>query len=161
MATTQTVELIRDQTPMVSAFVADKLGFRRGFASSIENGQCTAIGVMWRNVLIAGCVYHNYQPEAGVVEISAASISPRWLTFRTIHELLAYPFDALGCQLVVLRVSIRNTRMIDLAVRLGFLGYTIPRLRGRNEDEVIFTLRDEDWRSGRLEAHEQRERRAA
>jgi RimJ/RimL family protein N-acetyltransferase len=137
--------LVPDDPQRVADWVQSSLGFARGF------GQCYAIGVERENSLIGGCVYHNWNPEAEVIEMSAASTSPRWLSRKTLHALLSYPFDYLKCQLVVLRVSPLNAKMIELATRVGFLGYIVPRLRGRHEDEIIFTLSEEAWRSSKFE----------
>lgn len=49
--------------------------------------------------------------------------------------------------MVVLRVSERNAGMISIAERFGFTRHRIPRLRGRDEAEIIFTLTDNDWRA--------------
>ena len=52
--------------------------------------------------------------------------------------------------MVVLRVSERNTVMRSIAERCGFTGHLIPRLRGRDEDEVVFTQTDDEWRANRM-----------
>jgi len=95
--------------------------------------------------LIAGTVYHNYHPQEGVVELTSASTSKRWLTRQVINAMFALPFERLGCQLTVLRVSERNTGMCKIARKFGFDEVYIPRLRGRDEGELIFTLTDDQW----------------
>lgn len=154
---TPVVELVPNDPERVANWVQLHLGFARGF------GQSYSIGVSLANELIGGAVFHNYNPEAEVIEMSAASTSPRWLSRKTLHALLSYPFDYLKCQLVVLRVSPLNAKMIELATRVGFLGYIVPRLRGRHEDEIIFTLSEEAWRSSKFERafHGQVQRAAA
>lgn len=99
--------------------------------------------------LIAGTVYHNWYPEEGVVELSSFSLSKRWLTKRVIRAMFAMPFDCLGCQLVVLRVSERNQVMCDIARTFGFTEVYIPRLRGRDEGEFIFSYTDDQWKASR------------
>jgi RimJ/RimL family protein N-acetyltransferase len=99
------------------------------------------------NHLLAVMVYHNWDPKAGVIEISGAAESPRWLTRQTLHSLYSYPFDALGCQLVVQRNAASNKRVNRILKKLGFHPVTVPRLRGVNEDEIIWTLTVEDWRA--------------
>lgn len=127
----------------VASFVAGRLGFTRGF------GNCTAIGFGLKDdrtiTVIAGVVYHNYNPEAGVIELSAAALSPRWLTRAALLAIFDFPFEKAGCQMVVLRVSERNERMLSIARRFGFELHTIPRLRGCDEAEVICTLTAERW----------------
>jgi RimJ/RimL family protein N-acetyltransferase len=97
--------------------------------------------------LLAVMVYHNWDPQAGVIEISGAAESPRWLTRQTLHSLYAYPFDMLGCQVVVQRNAASNKRVNRILKKLGFHPFTIPRLRGRTEDEIVWTLTVEDWRA--------------
>jgi RimJ/RimL family protein N-acetyltransferase len=126
----------------IAEFVASHIpGCERGWE------HFTTLGMVERNQLVAGVVFHNYAPEAGVIELSSASITKRWLSRPMLKAMFGYPFDEIGCQMVVLRVSERNTVMIEIAERFGFSSYRIPRLRGREEAEIIFTLTDDDWRN--------------
>lgn len=126
----------------IGSFVAANIpGCERGW----EN--FTSLGLIDADRLAAGVVFHNYNPEAGVIELSAASISRRWLTRPMLKGMFGYPFDQLSCQLVVLRVSERNAVMIEIAERFGFTAHRIPRLRGRDEAEILFTLTDDEWRA--------------
>jgi len=95
--------------------------------------------------LIAGTVYHNWHPNEGVIELSSFSISKRWLTRPVIRAMFALPFVRLGCQLVVLRVSERNKSMCEIARTFGFTEVYIPRLRGRDHGEFIFSFTDDQW----------------
>ncbi|MGT2444472.1 N-acetyltransferase [Ensifer adhaerens] len=126
----------------VASFVASHIpGCERGWE------HFNTLGLIEGESLVAGVVFHNYAPEAGVIELSAAAISRRWLTRPMLRGMFGYPFDQLGCQMVVLRVSERNAIMIEIAERFGFSAYRIPRLRGRDEAEILFTFTDEDWRT--------------
>src|SRR3954470_13693510 len=72
-------------------------------------GKCRAIGVLDEGGrLIAGMVYHNWCPEAGTIDISAAAITPRWLTRRTLAVLYGYPFLRLRCQMITQCVPAEN-----------------------------------------------------
>ena len=95
-------------------------------------------------------MFHDYYPENGVVALTSYSASPRWMGRDMINAVFSYAFDKLQCQMVVLRVSEINTRMVNIANGLGFKGYLIPRLRGKNEAEWIFTLTDDDWQNSRF-----------
>ena len=99
--------------------------------------------------LVAGTLFHNWQPESGVIELTSASTDRRWLTKTVVKAMFHMAFDMIGAQLVALRVSERNTGMVEIAQRFGFQGTLIPRLRGRDESEWIFTLTDDDWRASR------------
>jgi len=111
---------------------------------------CSAIGVLDNDMLVAGVVYSNWLATAGVVEMSVFAATPRWFSRRTLKELLAWPFDGLGCQMIVLRVSEKNKRMCRLADGVGFTAYRIPRLLGRDEDCIVYTLTTEDWHASRF-----------
>lgn len=131
------------QDARVSDFVAQHIpGCERGFSASSK-----AIGVLDGEKLIAGMVYHNWAPEAGVMELSGASIDRRWLQRPILHAIFDYPFTDVGCQMVVMRVSELNTSLHRILRGLQFDEYRIPRLRGRDEDEIIFTLTVENWQS--------------
>lgn len=107
----------------------------------------TTMGVFDGEKLLCVIVYNNWQPEAGVIEIHGAGLSPRWLTRPVLKAMFAYPFEQLGCQQVIMRVSERNSRLMRMLTAYGFDHVTIPRLRGRDEGERIFWLTDDAWRA--------------
>ena len=135
------MDLLYGHNETVAAWVAAHIpGCERGFDKPV------AIGVLDGERLIGGTAFHNWNPEAGVIEMSSAGTSARWLIRPMLKAIFGYVFDQLACQLVVMRVSERNERMIGIARKFGFDGYLIPRLRGRDEAEWLFTLTDEQWR---------------
>lgn len=111
-----------------------------------EFGQCQTLAVFENDTLIAGVVYHNWEPRALVIELSAASTTRRWLTKPVLYRMFQYPFEEMGAQLCVLRVSEHHPTMNKILPRYGFTGYRIPRLRGRDEAEIVYTLTVEDWK---------------
>ncbi|MER9206838.1 GNAT family protein [Mesorhizobium sp. M0771] len=141
------MKLIFGNDPVVARFVAGMTpGCEAGF------GNCKAIGVGDDETgeLVAGMVFHDWQPGPGLIQISSASKTPRWLTADVRHIMFSYPFDQIGCQMVVLQVSAKNERMVRIAKAFGFTPYLIKRMRGRDEDGYVFTLTEEDWRNGRF-----------
>lgn len=122
----------------VSVHIFGKLGAFRDYGSMavFDNGR-----------LVAGVLFYDWDQDAGVMQISAASVSRRWLTRNVLHDMFAFPFGQFGCQMVVLRVSPDNDQMTRIARRYGFDEYLIPRLGGRDKDQIIFTLTDDQWRS--------------
>lgn len=110
---------------------------------------CT-MGVFDGNKLIAGTLYHNWHPETGVIELTSASITKRWLTRKVVNAMFELPFQKLGCQMVVLRVSEKNENMINIAQSFGFDEHFIPRLGGRDTGEFVFTLTDDQWSSSKF-----------
>lgn len=131
---------------MLSRWVAEQIwpGQGRDF------GNCHGLAVIDEEVLIGGAIYHNFEPEAGVVEISAASISKRWLTKETLRVLFQVPFRDWQCQAVILRVSDHDEALHSILQRYGFVRYRIPRLRGRDQAENVFVLTDDAWASNKF-----------
>ena len=113
-------------------------------------GEQLCLGVFDGDDVIAVMVYHNYEPEAGVIEISGAALSARWLTRPVLTEMYRYAFEEVGVQLVVQRTPAENGRLLSILRRLGFEFYRIPRLRGRDRDETICTLTDDAWLNSRF-----------
>lgn len=90
-------------------------------------------------------LFNNYHPSEGVIELHAASRSPRWLSRRILREMFAFPFEQLGCQAVVMRAAKDNDAVRRVAEPYGFRGYEVPRLRGRDKSEIIYVLGDDEW----------------
>lgn len=111
-------------------------------------GFCST-GIFEDGALVGGVLYHNYHPNEQVIEMTAASLTKKWLTRPTIRAILNLPFKLLDCQMCVLRVSEKNTHMLRIAKAIGFSETIIPRLRGRDEAEHIFTLTDDQWQSSK------------
>ncbi|QNQ62517.1 N-acetyltransferase [Brucella sp. 6810] len=120
------------------------------FGDPLALDKYAALGFFENGDLIAGVLFHNWHPESGVMEMTAGSTSKRWLNRRTLQQIMSLVFDGFKNQLAVMRVSERNQNMIRIARAYGFSGTYIPRLRGRDEGEFIFTLTDDDWRNGRF-----------
>lgn len=121
-------------------------GHARGF------GPCATMGVFEGSRLVSVVVYHDYAPERGVIEISGIAENKQWLTRPVLWEIGYYPFDQLGCQLVVMRVSERNRQANGRGLRrllkaVGFSAVIVPRYYGRDEAGIIFSLTDEAWRA--------------
>jgi len=133
-----------DLNAQTGAFVS-QLCF--GMPDQIE--RFCSMAVFHGEQLVAGTLFHSWHPESGVIELTSASTDRRWLTKTVVKAMFHMAFAMIGAQLVALRVSERNTGMVEIAQRFGFQGTLIPRLRGRTESEWIFTLTDDDWRASR------------
>lgn len=107
-----------------------------------------ALGVFDDETLIAVVVFHDWEPKAGLIEISAAAISRRWLAKPVLWQMFSYAFNVVGCQLAVLRVSAdaRQAHIHRMLTAYGFDHVRIKRMYGRFEDGLVFTLTDDDWR---------------
>ena len=112
-------------------------------------GNCQAMAIIEGNDLIAGCIFYNWDPECGVIEISAASTDKRWMSRPILKEMFEFVFLGCHCQAVVMRISDENKPMHRIAKAYGFEQYVIPRLRGRNANENVFVLTDDAWKTNR------------
>ncbi len=129
----------------LSSFVDRSInGSGLGFGNSI------AMGIYDGKKLAAAVVFHNYEPRSRVIEMSAAAVNKRWLTRPVLQRMFDYVFEDAGCQMVVLRVSEKHKPMVRIARAYGFSEVLIPRLRGREESEYIFTFTDDDWQNSRF-----------
>jgi hypothetical protein len=135
------------QDQPVARFVADMIPHcRRGFGENIK-----AIGVIDGDRLIAGFVFHNFEPEAGVIEISGAALpGSNWCTRRTLAVIYRYPFLQLECQMIVQRVLEENESLLWILSRYNYSFVKVPRLFGRNSNGVICCLTREAWASNRF-----------
>ncbi len=134
--------------PFVASLIPDCHG--RGLPKA-----SAAIGVIdAQGNLIAGLVYHGYQPEAGVIEITGAALPGRyWMTRETLRQMYGYPFLQLRCQMVVNRVPADDIRQLRMMAVYGYSFVKIPRLLGRDRDAVVGTLTIEDWLANKFNKH--------
>jgi len=129
---------------VVAKWVAKNIpGCERGW------DKCVTMEVARGDDIIGGVVFHDYNPEAGTMCMSAAG-GNGWLTRPVLHRMHSYVFCDAGCQLAVLQVAEDNDRMLSIARRYGYQEHRIPRLRGRDKAEVILTLTDDDWLASRF-----------
>lgn len=139
------VELLTGQNDLVANYVAAHVPA----CSTGWPGWIATVGFVLDGELIGGTVYHGYEPEWGLIEMSSAASSPRWLTRDTLRAILGYPFLELNCRNVVMRVSSLNTRMCSIAERFGFSRHALPDLRGEGEDDVVYILSRKAWEERR------------
>lgn len=123
----------------VETFVMEQLGYDRGFAP------CSWMGFEVDGKLVAGVIFHNWNPESGVIELTAASSQRRWLTKQRLRDIFAYPFYQLECRMAVARISEHNATTRKIWRSLGAKEHVLPELRGPQENEIVSILRAEDW----------------
>jgi RimJ/RimL family protein N-acetyltransferase len=123
----------------LGAFVANRI-----FGKANDWGPYGTLGVAKGDQIVAGVVFHNWHKDCGVIEISAASDSRLWLTRPVLLKIFSIAFLQHACQTVVARVDPDNhVRRIFKAY--GFREMVLPRMRGRDKDEILLTLTDDDW----------------
>jgi hypothetical protein len=138
------VRLLFDHDDDVAKFVASLIpNMQRGFGKDKA-----AIGVLDDDgALIAGLVYNNWNPDFGTIELTGASVCRRWMTRDVLQFMYDYPFLVCKCQMLLQYNSVRNKHLNEQLRRAGFNEYPVRRLRGRDEDGILFTLTDEQWAS--------------
>lgn len=83
-----------------------------------------AIGLVDEKRIICGVVYTNFARDAErnplSMQLSIASISPRWASRKSLYTFFAYPFVQIGCKRIWTQCSAENERVISFNERLGF-----------------------------------------
>ncbi len=127
----------------MARFVAAQIpGCERGWQNF------SAIGFEEEGRIVAGIVYHNWSPESGVIELTAASLHRRWLTRERLALVFGYPFSF--CRMAVARIDQGNTRARRIWRSLGAKEHVIPGLRSPTSAEVVYTLDRADWQAGKF-----------
>jgi hypothetical protein len=141
------LDYIYGHDQVVASFVAALIPTcHRGFGPNAK-----AIGVIEDGNLIAGLVYHNYDPDAEIIEISGAALPKKnWLTRGTIARMYQYPFLQVGCQMIVQRNSADDERLLGMLASYGYTFIHVPRMLGRDRDGVLCLLTYEDWIDNRF-----------
>lgn len=107
----------------------------------------TAMVIMNGEGPMAAVLFNNWDKDAGVIELVAASDSARWLTRPVLLDMFSFAFDQIKCQAALLRCDPENTRLARILTSYGFTRHDIPRLRGRDKAEALYILGDDEWRT--------------
>jgi RimJ/RimL family protein N-acetyltransferase len=110
----------------------------------------TAAVVNAKGEMVAGVIFHDYDAKAGVIQCSAAALTPKWCTRGVLGELMDYVFRVNDCQMLVGRTHEDNAPVRKLWKALGAVEYIIPRLRGRTASEALLCVTDDAWQQSRL-----------
>jgi hypothetical protein len=68
--------------------------------------------------LYAGVVYQGYTGKS--IEAHITGFIPGWASKDFLWVIFDYPFNQLGCELVLLQIPSRNRKALAFASRLGF-----------------------------------------
>lgn len=134
------MRILRDTSDYVAKWVAERIGMPRGFSRNVAFGIVNS-----KDELISGLVYHNYEPEAGVIELSGAAVDRHWLTRDVLQFMYDYPFLDCHAQMLFQRNSAKNEHLNKQLRRWGYSEILIPRMKGRDEDGIVFTFTDDQW----------------
>lgn len=132
-----------DAGAQVTEWVAKQLGFDGGIYPSYS------IGIVDDGKLIGGVVYHNF--TVNNIEMSIATISPKWAGRGIIRQLLAYPYS-LGCERITAIADSENHKSRKLLEKLGFQLEGVLRkgspFRNRR-DAAVYGLLKEEFEQGK------------
>jgi len=100
--------------------------------------------------LIAGVVYHGYDPFVRNIEVSCAAITPRWGNRELFRQLLRYAWATAQCQ----RISAVTPRSATSTRRflegLGFRREGSVRRGFGDQNAIVYGLLAEEWLEGRF-----------
>ena len=141
------ISLLRDAHELVCRWVT-KQTTTTGLSGISGGHKC--IGVLKDNHLVAGFVYHDWNPSFGTIHMTLAAEAPKWASRGVIHELLAYPFETCKCQRITVNVDESNAKSLRLAEGVGFRAEAYHE-RAASDGGCMVTLRlfIEEWRAGR------------
>lgn len=112
-------------------------------AKNRDFGPCHTLAFVEDGQIIGGVIIHDWNPEAGTVEISGGMLKPSFAVLPAIRKVGAYVFGEMGCQAAIMRTAEGNRTVRRLARRLGAQEYIIPRLRGRTASEALLVMTDD------------------
>src|SRR5262245_21721442 len=104
-------------------------------------GRCRTVGVTDdKGRFLAGVVFHSWNPETGIIQISVGALSPRWYGRKTMNRIADFGFVECGCQMLLVYVREDNEAALRVLAGAGFSFTRVLRLFGRDQDGVIATL---------------------
>ena len=136
------MRLLYGQDQAVAEWVSRNIPHMAGAAF----GPMAAIGVTSQEGnLLAGVVFHDYQPKFRTMQISMAAASPKWATRNTIRLLLSYPFMRCGVEKVWTAMPHTNERAIRFNKGIGFVQEAVLAYHFGSSHAVICRLLRKDY----------------
>ncbi len=132
------IQIVTGRDAEIAAWVGRLLDIR-------NFGVGIACGIVLDGELIAGLVYSNYHPDVPSIEMSIASVSPRWATKTVLRDVFTLPFQQMGVVRAQATVARKNRHARKFIERLGFHYEGMGRRAGPNGvDMALYSmLRDE------------------
>lgn len=118
-------------------------------------GPAVGIGVVdGAGELIAGTIFHGYDPFVKAIEVSCAASTSRWASRAVFRQILRYPFEELLCARVT-AVTPRRSPPAATSPRkflegLGFVREGSIRLGFGDDNAIVYGLLADEWRDGRF-----------
>lgn len=108
-------------------------------ADGLKDG--ASIGIEDRGRLIAGAVFTDYRvlPYGKDIQITFASVSPRWATRGNIRAIMSYPFIQLGCTRLTTITGRKNKRARKFIEGIGFhLEGVVRKAYDGYQDAIVY-----------------------
>lgn len=145
----------------VAHWVAERIPHMREripyFEPGMVFGAPAAMGVLDEDGrMIAGVVFHNYDPFVANIEVSCAAESPRWGNRETFRTILRYAFDQINCRRITAVTPRRATSARQFLEGLGFKREGSARFGFGTDNAIIYGLLSEEWAAGRFCARPRR-----
>ena len=113
-------------------------------------GPTSAIGVTDGQHMLAGIVFHGYDPYVQSIEVSCAAEDRRWANREVFRAVLRYPFAQLDCQRVTAATPRRATSTRRFLEGLGFRREGSIRRGFGDDNAIVYGLLREEWLEGRF-----------
>lgn len=97
----------------IQQWVSNQLGLEK-----VGGDDIAALGIMENNEIVGGVIYHGFRKH--MIDMSLATISPKWCTRANLKSILLYPFEQLSVVRVNAFCSKKNKKMRSILKRLGF-----------------------------------------
>lgn len=108
-------------------------------------GLCVSGGVIRDGALVAGVVFHEYQPDYSTMQVSIAADGP-WATRPVIRAMFQYPFGQVGVDVLWAAMPHDLPDIHAFNRRLGFKKEATLRHRfGRKRHAVIASMTRGEW----------------
>lgn len=121
---------------VAGAFVRARLGYVPDAA--------TAMAVVTDARLRAVVLFHDWRPDHGTVEITAAA-SGAWVTRGVLREIGGYAFGQLGAQALVARIDAGAAGLRRMLERAGCAMADVPHMRGPGRSETVAVMTAAAW----------------
>ena len=128
--------------PELVQWAADHIDIMHGRSFPKES---TAMGVEIDGKIAWVIVFHDYQPEYGTMQVSAAAVHPRWMRARWIFdEMFRYAWEVCGVQKLYSATPAKNRRALRFVMGLGFKPEAVMK-RQFGDDDAVMSCFFKEW----------------
>ncbi len=134
MTPTRIGPLVFGADAVIAEFVRQRIPNSHGF------GECTAIGIIRHEKLVAGVVFFDYSPQYKSIQFAGASDSAMWASKSVLRSLFSYPFVQLGCVRMTSMVAKKNKRSRKFTEGIGLKLEGVARKGFLTDDACIYGI---------------------